>query len=56
MTAIFDLPLTLMSESVYTSFTVLLDTENVDVALGISLLSCIEAEHLRGSIWMPTVQ
>ena len=35
-----------MSESVYTSWAVLLDPKNVGVAVGISLLSCIEAELL----------
>ena len=47
MTAIFDLPLTVLSESVQTRTTELLDPENVGVALGISLLSSIEAEILR---------
>jgi len=36
-----------MSESVHNSSTVLLDPENVDVAFGISLNSCIEADILR---------
>ena len=45
--AIFGLPLTPMSESVYTSPTVLLDPENVGVAFRISLLSSIEAEISR---------
>ena len=47
MADIFDLLLTPMSDSVHTSFTELLDPENVDVAFGISLLSSIEAEILR---------
>ena len=47
MAAIFHLPLTSTSESVHSSPTELLDPENVDVAFGISLLSCIEAEILR---------
>ena len=50
MAAIFDLPLTPMSDSVHTSFTELLDPENVHVAFGISLLSSIEAEILHYSI------
>ena len=41
MAAIFDLLLTLMSDSVHTSSTELLDPENVGVALGISVLSCV---------------
>ena len=44
MAAIFDLSVTRMLESVHTSPAVLLDPENVGVAFGISLLSCIEAE------------
>ena len=43
MLAIFDLPLTLMSESVHTRTSKLLDPENVGVAFGISLLSCVYA-------------
>ena len=46
MAVIFNLPLTLISESVYTYSAVLLDAKNVCVAFGISLLSCIEAEIL----------
>ena len=44
MAAIFDLPVTPTSESIYNSSTVLLDPENVGVAVGISLLSLIQAE------------
>ena len=44
MAAILDLPVTPTSESIYNSSTVLLDPENVGVAAGISLLSCIQAE------------
>ena len=44
MAAIFDLPLTPMSESVHTNPTALLDRENVFVAFGISLLSSIKTE------------
>ena len=47
MVAIFDLSVTRMSGSVHTSPAVLLDPENVGVAFGISLPSCIEAEILR---------
>ena len=36
-----------MSESINTSPAVLLDPENVGVAFGVSLLSCLEAEILR---------
>ena len=61
--AIFDLPLTLMPESVHTSSVVLADLENVGVAFAISLLSCVEAEILRyfistssngGYLWFTT--
>ena len=38
MAAIFDLPVTLTSESIHNSPTVLLDPENVEEAVGISLL------------------
>ena len=57
MAAIFNLPLTPMSESVHISPVVLLDTENVGVAFGISLLTCIEAEIMRYSIcfWLMAV-
>ena len=44
MAALFDLPVTPMSESVHTSAVVLADPENVGVAFGILLLSCIVAE------------
>ena len=49
MAAIFDLPLTPLSDiGVHTySPTELMDPENVDVAFGISLISCIDAEILR---------
>ena len=47
MAAIFDLPLTPMSESVHISSAVMTDLENVGVAFGITLLSCVEAEILR---------
>ena len=47
MAANFILPATLMSESVSTSPTGLLDPENVGVAFGVSLLYSIEAEILR---------
>ena len=49
MAAIFDLPFSLMSESVHNISAVLLDLENVGVALGISLQSCLKAEMLRFS-------
>ena len=44
MAAIFDVPVTPTSESVYNSSSVLLDSENVGVAVGILLLSDIQAE------------
>jgi hypothetical protein len=39
--AMFDLPVTPMSESIQTILIVLLDPENVGLAVGASLLSCI---------------
>ena len=44
MAAIFDLQVTLTSESIEICVIVLLDPENVGVAAGISLLSHIQAE------------
>jgi len=44
MAAIFDLLVTVTLESIRISYSVLLDPENVVVAIGISLLSCLEAE------------
>ena len=44
MAAIFDLPGTPISENIYNSSTVLLDLEIVRVAVGISMLSHIQAE------------
>ena len=44
MAAIFDLPVTATSESVHTSPAVLLDPDNVGVAVGITSQSSIEAE------------
>ena len=44
MAAMFDLIVTLTSESIHISPTVLLDPETVGVAVGMLLLSCIEAE------------
>jgi hypothetical protein len=41
---VFDLTVTRMSKSVHTSLIVLLDPENVGVAVGISLLSNTQAE------------
>ena len=60
MAPIFNLPLTPMSESVPTSPTELLDPENVDVAFGISLKSCIVAEILccvisTSNFWRPSL-
>ena len=42
--AVFDLRLTPPSESVHTSPAVLVNLENVGVAFGIPLLSCVQAE------------
>ena len=47
LAAMFDLPVTSTSESMHTSITVLLDSDNVGVIFGISLLSDMEAEILR---------
>ena len=44
MAAIFDFRHTRTSESIPTSFNVLPDPENIGIAVGISLLSCIEAD------------
>ena len=44
MATIFDLPLTSTSESVHISSNMLVNLENVVVAFGISLLSCVQAE------------
>ena len=50
MVAIFDLTLSVMSESVQICPAMLLNHENAGVAFGISLLSCTEAEILRYSM------
>ena len=55
MAAMFDLPVTLTSESMHTSITELLDCEHVGVAFGISLLSTIEAEILRFFYELPVI-
>ena len=44
MAAMFGLPVSPMSESIRTSFILLLDPENVGVAFGISLLYYIQVE------------
>ena len=44
MAAIFDFRHTQTSESLATSLSVLPDPENMGIALGIALLSCIRAE------------
>ena len=44
MATIFDLIVTPTTESIYTSPIVSVDPENVEVAVGASLLSCIQAE------------
>ena len=55
MVAIFDLPLTPMSESVHTSSTVLVNLEIVGVAFGISLLSGVQAEiNVFQVYWLPS--
>ena len=45
MAAIFDFPLTPTSESIHNSFTVLLDSENTDDTVGISLPATIQDLH-----------
>ena len=60
LTAIFDLLVTRMSESVHTSPATLLDPKNVGVAFGISLLSSLVAEILRyftstSGLWRPSL-
>ena len=42
-----------MSQSVHISYAVLADRENVGVAFGIVLLSCLEAEIVSYSICTP---
>jgi len=42
--AIFDIPLTLTYDSLRTRAVMLLDPENICIAVGILLLSCIQAE------------
>jgi len=63
MTAIFDLPPTLTWESIYTNPDVFLDPENVGVAVGIVLLSCVLASTyvityslpvIGGHLWFTT--
>jgi hypothetical protein len=44
MAAMFDLPVTPTWESIRTSPTVFPDPDNMGIAVGISFLSCIEAE------------
>ena len=44
MAIIFDLLVTSTSERIHTSPAMLLDPENVRVAFGISLISCLQAE------------
>ena len=51
--AIFDLPVTPTSESIYNSSTVLLDPGNVGVAAGISLLSYTQAEIYDNAYVLP---
>ena len=53
MAAISDIPVTPMSESMHISSIVLLDAENVGVAVGISLLSRIQAEIHIMSLVLP---
>ena len=55
MAAIFYLQLTQMLESVNTSSTVLVNPENVGVAYGISLPSCVQAEiNVFQVYWSPS--
>ena len=53
MAAIFDLPFTMTSESIHNSPTVLRDSENIGVAVGILLLSHIEAEMMDIAYVLP---
>ena len=46
MAAMFDLPVAPKSESIHTSLTVLLDHENVELAVGILLLS-----YSKANLW-----
>ena len=60
LAAIFDSPLTSMSESVHISSGVLAEPNNVDVAFGIRLLSSKQAKILRcfistSSYWQPSL-
>jgi len=56
MAAINDLSLFRKSVSVHTSHAVLLDPKNVDVVVGIALISCIETEILRCSFLLPVFE
>ena len=53
MAAMFGLPNTPMSESIQISLIVLLDPENVGVAIGISLLSYLQAEIYANAYVLP---
>ena len=53
MSAIFDFQHSQTSDSIRTSLSVLPDLENMDKAVGISLLSCIEAEIYAVSQVLP---
>ena len=53
MAAIFNLPVTPTSQSVYNSSTVFLDPENMEVAVGISLLTFLQAEILDIAYVLP---
>ena len=55
MAAIFDLPVTPTSASIHTSITVLLDPENVGVAVGVLLLFHIEAEIYEITYVLPII-
>ena len=54
MAAIFDLRRTQTSDSIPTSLSVLPDPENMGIAVGITLLSCIRAE-INVSSYVPPV-
>ena len=42
MAAMFDLPVTPTSESIYSSLTVLMDADNVGVAVGFPLIATVQ--------------
>ena len=53
LAVIFDLPPTQMSDNIRTSQVVLHDPENIDIAVGIVLLSCLQAGIYVRQVYMP---